>query len=317
MNSAIFSFTPLRPSSMLASSRIGLFLQNELSLPAVTDGSIENHAVDLLIIINGAFAFCKHLSQLATAIVNAKHVVWVQNDYTIVPPKDVSGALSPFRKAWVDRKALGKPYAAFWTTVEPYSKLAGSSYVNWNALTFNPLPDRQVAALRAQAGGDLLYYGAYRNNRVTYFDRYFKNPLGPVTISSPTRKFEQQYSNTNIRHQTSLENFDKLAKHGMGLYLEDKRSHTEFHSPANRFYEMLGAGLPMVFQLESVNILRRAHLDVSPWAVLTWERINTLMEQRDEIGKEQRALWVSVDHKAHMKTQLAHAWTKTRGIVNA
>ena len=95
---AMFSFVRMSPNSMVASVRIGYWLEKKLKLSTIWDGSIGDHTdLDHLIIVNGAFGFSKHLEALSRAIYGAKKVIWVQNDYTIIPPRTDGDAASPFR----------------------------------------------------------------------------------------------------------------------------------------------------------------------------------------------------------------------------
>jgi hypothetical protein len=86
--------------------------------------------------------------------------------------------------------------------------------------------------------------------------------------------------------------FDVLGTHGLGLYIEDRKSSEEFHSPANRFYEMLSAGLPMVFMPESGSMMRKAGFNPEPYSVSNQRDVKRMMAQREDIGKKQREEWV-------------------------
>jgi hypothetical protein len=76
----------------------------------------------------------------------------------------------------------------------------------------------------------------------------------------------------------------------MGLYLEDRKSHKEFTSPATRFYEMLSVGMAMVFQEEAVPMLAEAGYNVAPY-VATPETLVDLLQSARSIAEEQRAQW--------------------------
>src|SRR5215204_131150 len=119
MKAAIFSFIPCPESSMVASTRIARFLQGHLDIPLIWDETIKEHDnLDVLFLIAGAYAFCAHLEPLSHAILGAKRIVFVHNDYTIVAPINNGQATSPFRKAFVLRREAGKPHLEFWTTCE-------------------------------------------------------------------------------------------------------------------------------------------------------------------------------------------------------
>ena len=66
MKAAIFSFIPCVETSMVASTKVGRYIQEQLQLPLIWDETIAGQTdLDALIIINGAYAFCKHLEPLS------------------------------------------------------------------------------------------------------------------------------------------------------------------------------------------------------------------------------------------------------------
>lgn len=320
-SSIIFTFVFYSPNSMVASIRIARYLSERLGLPVVDNrniGDYEGQKLDVLYIVNGAYAFCKCLPELADLIRTAHRVVWVQNDYTIVPPKSTSAAESPFRAAWRERREAGLPEAVYWSTCHDWSRLPGSSYVNWNQLTFDPVyNEKMITARRKTASDDLLYYGSYRsdagvtkagkpyegkNGRDAAFRAYFADPRVPITISSPLPRrtgashFRTKFTSPKITHQEQITGnlYNEIGQHGLGLYIDDKMSNERFHSPANRFYEMLSAGLPMVFSPTCVAMLDRAGLDVRDFVAIS-AHLPDRMRDREEIGKEQRRRWVGDD----------------------
>lgn len=323
--SVIFSFVKVIEESMVASTRIARFIRDTLGLPTIIHDDVisEIGPIDNLIIIGGAYAFAGSdvLAALGKAIESAGRVVWVQNDFTVIPPKDVSGAESPFRKAFRNRHAAEKPSVDYWTTVLPMSKAGTiaksghrlgerSAYVNWNCLTtrddipFTPFSERSDADA-------LLYYGAFRDERTKYFDRYFLKPAIRTVISSPTKKFAERYA--ECEHLPRISDFwATLGSHGLGLYIEDKRSHVEFHSPANRFYEMLSAGLPMVFQPEAFKMLDQAGFNIADDVIDVVCPLPKLIERAEQIGLNQRERWlpVIVEQRKKLPDQLCELWSR-------
>jgi hypothetical protein len=300
MKAAIFSFVTISESSIVASVKLARFIRDQLKLPLLSKGDRIPTDLDVLIIINGAYAFAgsECLEALGASIVSATKIVWVQQDYTIVPPKDESGAESPFRKAFRIRHEKGMAPVDYWTTCESFSKPRkapsghvcgpGSVYVNWNLLAYEqsvilPISDRLYQE-------QLLYYGSFRKDRAKYFDRYFENPSVKITISAPNKKFEK-YTSANIRHIDKISMSD-LPDYGLGLYIEDVKSHESNHSPANRFYEMLGAGLGIVFQPESAKQLAKAGFDVDDYVV--WKDhggFEKFFSVAEEVAESQRTSW--------------------------
>lgn len=332
----IFSFVPLSDNSMVASVRIGKYLQKHLKMDATWKADIgDMTSLDTLVIVNGAYGFSKVLEPLSRAILGAKQIIWAQNDYTIVPPSTDGTAESPFRKAFVTRKQNGQAPTIFWSTCHKWSKLPGSHYVNWNQLTFDPEYDEAVIRKRRKKATETLYYyGSFRshagmrknsrgvltpfvgkNGRDRAFERYFAAPFVKTVVSSPAKQFAEKFPNILTVEPVRSDFFEVTGSHGLGLYIEDVKSSEEFHSPANRFYEMLSSGLPMVFQPESRTQLMKAGFDVSDFIVPKAQDIKKLMPDREEIGKEQRKRWAGPDgyYADKLKSELKAA-RKAAGI---
>lgn len=311
MTSIVFTFVHHSEHSIIASNRIVSFVAKNLGHNIVTHKNINEYdgmALDQLFIVNGAFGFCKCLPELAELIKSARQIIWIQNDYTIVPPKTSGEAASPFRAAF--RENHKKVH--YMSTCDDYSSATPlSSYVNWNMLTFDEAySEKAIAKRRSEASQDLFYYGSLRKFRERYFTRYFEAPKLTTVVSSPNDNFRVRFP--NVKHIGALspdEFFEDLGSHGLGLYLEDKQSHSKFHSPANRFYEMLSAGLPMVFQPETGSMMRRAGFNPEPYFVSSSREAARRMEQREEIGREQRANWVR-DFRSELHQQFDDAMRK-------
>lgn len=312
MRTAIFSLIPAVENSMVASTKIARFVRDELQFPLIWDEQIsEMRNLDVLIIVNGAYAFCNQLEPLSHAVINAKRIIWIQNDYSVVPPINDGKAESPFRKAFVIRKEQGKPHLDFWTTCAKESLATDRScYVNWNCLS---MLERAMPA--PWKSDDLAYYGSYRANRKKYFDRYFELPKCRVIISSPSRKFAEIYVSELISHCGTAPDLIKwLSERGLGLYLEDARSHREYHSPPNRFYEMLSAGLGMVFQPEAGQTLRKAGYEIGEFTIESFgnNSLKNMMDRRAEIAVRQYRTWF--DHASKERRELnsvvKNAWMK-------
>lgn len=323
MKVKIASFVRVSEHSMVASVRIARFIQDivgcSLHWPISYEGQkiwnepIDDEPLDVLVIVGGAYAFAGNdvLESLASAIRDAKRIVWCQNDYTVIPPKVTGNAKSPFRAVFRERHEQGKEAVHFWTTVKNMSVPSSgrvesgfvfgeySRYVNWNCLTFDPT--EPVPFEEREFPDTMIYYGSYRNastgrmTREPYFIRYFAEPSVSTVISSPSKKFRENFDHPKIVHIDKLPDLQKdLAQFGLGLYIEDRKSHDEFHSPANRFYEMLSAGLPMVFQPESMGMLKRAGYDIGGSVAWGVDEIPKLLRKKHELFSQQRKDWMSV-----------------------
>lgn len=303
MTSKIFSFIKITEDSMVASSRLARYISDYLKIPICWDESISDDKLDKLIIVNGAFAFTPMsvLESLGTAIQSANKIAWVQNDYTIIPPKHTGHAESPFRRAFRIRHEENRSPINYWTTVKhmanPGQSMSGhiigrdSMYINWNALTLAD-PITALPIENRYYGKRAVYYGSFRKDRLEYFQRYFSHPSVDMIISSPSLKFGNHFSNHRIINIPKFQNIQGfLSQCGIGLYLEDKRSHTTYHSPANRFYEMLSANLAMIFQPESQQMMAKSGYEISQFIGFGSHEIATGLENADIIRERQMNMW--------------------------
>lgn len=275
--SAIFSLLPARQSSTIASVRIARWLSVTLNIPLYDDAKLlQEGQLDNLFIVNGSTAFCKYLPEVSLYIPTTRNVIWVQNDYTLPPPKAESMALSPFRRAFADRHLV--PH--YWTTCKENAGWTDhSAWVNWNVLGYDT-----TAPKATHRGADYFYYGAYRERRKQEF-RYMADAAGSVTVSSTSKHFDDYYGFNRVEPIRSFLH-KTIGSHGVGIYCQDDRSARADHCPATRFYEMLSAGLPMVFTPGCVDTLGRYGYDVSPYVLTPSTRMLNL-NRKEEIASTQ------------------------------
>lgn len=291
----VVHMTECKPHSTVASARVARFISETLGLLLVDTEERasallkSNAGIERLIIVNGPMAFCSFLGPLSELVRKAQLVIWVQQDYTIMPPSSTSRAESPFRKVFADRKL--RPI--FWTTCEHNIRTSQDRYINWNSLTYAPLeivppdPDRF-----------LLYYGAFREKRIPSFKRFFSCPRPyPLRISTTitrSKKFCELIGLGEVYVQPFPDVISGAKGYSASLYIEDERSHSEFHSPANRFYEMLSAGVPLLFDHLCLPMLSKAGIEVpDQWAVVGKDELSEKFSQIDKVttAQEQRRLW--------------------------
>lgn len=301
MTHAIFSLLPVRSGSTVASVRIGRWLSDLLGIPLFDDARIAEQPLDTLFIINGSTLYCKYLPEIAQAVTKARSVIWVQNDYTLPPPKAVSDAESPFRRAFADRGLVPD----FWTTCgENAQRTPGSRRVNWNAL--GAFSTGQVARL---ACTHWLYYGAWRQNRERNFRRMAEEVAGgsfTLVISSTSNKFGDLPGKPELVSPFRIHTDEHIASYGMGIYAQDDKSAAADHCPATRFYEMLSVGLPMAFTPDCVPTLRKYGYNVSPYA-LAHGAGDSMMKCRKEIAAAQTGAWMR-DFQGELAAQVLELW---------
>ena len=318
MKNIIFSFNPPTPDGTLANTRTATFLADHLDLPLICDKSIKEQTdVDILFLVAGVFLYCRCLPELAVAVENAKRVVWVQNDYTIMPPKDDGAAESPFRFAFRKRRMDGKPPTDFWTTMKSYStKTDGSAYLNWNSMAYEHMSDKDFEASweDGKRGNSVLYFGADRAGRLDYFNRYFIGQEAPVTISTFSKSMARYNEHADVVSMFPRTKFKEcMQEFPLGLYLEDKKSHQIFTSPATRFYEMLGTGMAMVFQPAAVHMLAEAGYQVGPYTVAP-EGLSDALSRARDTAKLQRA-WATPAIVRNLKSRIDTEYTRLKGLI--
>ena len=315
MFNIVVHMTECKQNSTIASARVARFIVDTLSearfnlvdtkeKAGLSVGVAAQTELDHLIIVNGPMAFCDFLPELGALVAMANRVIWVQQDYTIMPPSPVSRAESPFRKVFSARNLRPD----FWTTVKKNILMPNDHYINWNQLTY----DLQSPAVLSQEPV-LMYYGAYREKREHDFKFYFQDAPYRVDVSTtPIRgkKFKAFDSKINIIPPfTSL---SEMPVCSASLYIEDDRSHGEFHSPANRFYELLSAGIPIIFDVRTTKMLAEAGIVPKPeWVVRSQsdvlEFINQPLEKLERVRDEQREIW-NKDYVSELKQWLLEIW---------
>ena len=148
----------------------------------------------------------------------------------------------------------------------------------------------------------LFYFGIFRDDRVKDFDKYLE--CGEYTVNVSARsskallKFTDRYYISGV---TGVLDFPEFKQFKLSLYLEDSRTHTQYHSLANRFFECLGLGIAQVFDSGCTNTLRMAGIydDAKPWIVDSPNDIARLLPKWRSIRTAQRELWVK-DYRAEL-----------------
>lgn len=282
---------------MAGGTRIAFWLAEQVGAEFMYDERIADRRYDILFINGLALANDVIRDAMARAVKRAGRIVWVQNDYMITAPKADGNAESSFRYAFRWRRQHGKSDTDYWTTVIDRVEGRGDFFVNWNMLSAleKPLKIREPKEI------DLFYYGSFRKYRDKSFDAFFagKSKMPRVVSSgspirdSPSRPEHnfQRYKRITLIPKISERFYRTLNGHGFGLYIEDARSHKQFHSPANRFYEMLSAGLPMVFEPDARAMLRKAGFDPKDFIVRNMKDIWALRNDRMDMAAEQRRRW--------------------------
>jgi hypothetical protein len=283
----LFTFVKPSATATMSTHRNSMFTAKELGLTLHWNSDVAKERPDLLVIFAGGMPFCQHLEALAKVVARVPRIVWACNDHTTRVPSPDSKGMSPFRRAFARRARAGLPHVDYWSTVLEHSKRTPRScLVNWNALAYDPVP------LQKDLPQSIIYYGSYRRDRLEILDAYLKKPVVQTTVSNASGRFEERYP--KCRHVGSLPRplSAALRAYGAGLYVDDAEVAAGKWSPppANRFYEMLGAGMPM-FIHPGARSLAQNGFDISPYVCEDAEQAGRMLRNRVRIAREQTVLW--------------------------
>lgn len=146
---------------------------------------------------------------------------------------------------------VGRKYGVFRNFEHPLQNKQAKqqAFINLNALLakpcLNPLKTRKHRAV---------YYGRWRKDRARYFGQY----IGRNCWLSTSPKNMKIFASIGIapryaRGMSWIAGQETLRQFAASLYLEDTYTHTHYNCPANRYYEALWCGVPLLFQRESIN----------------------------------------------------------------
>lgn len=254
--------------------RIAKFVAQQLDCPFIYDlesaKKYQKVKFDVLFTKYGMLKFSDHRDEGLEIYSNARRVINMENDYTFVPDKR-------FRTA-----------DETWSTVEGRTR-----YVNWNVLTRHGTDGWNKKPSVEPTERGLIYYGAHRQDRVPYFEKYLKNAPYPVTVSTFRGKksfFETCGEKINVIG--AFRGPDDPAKWEMTVYVEDTTSHDLYCSPANRFYECLHMGLPQAVDEKAAMTLVKARVEhVDEFVVGNKRDLKKLMSVADDVRRRQQKFW--------------------------
>jgi len=249
----VMHFTKCSRTSTIASARIASFIERTISqsfeepVELIHEAASAHHAADkhsILFVVNSPFGFCDWRDRAIRIAENATSIIWVQNDYAIKPP-------SQFKK-------FGIKIDEWWTTCMDVATGADGRYIDWNMLTYNDRL-RQQGTEASQVIPGLLYFGAYRQGRQSSFEEYLNTVLYQVRVSTTRKnieKFMQMNSHKTIKYYEPFQTLGQLVRFQTSIYIEDDGSHGQNHSLANRFYEMLSAGVAICIDEKASSIFK-------------------------------------------------------------
>ena len=313
-NICVVHLTYCSPKTSIASARVAQYLANHLNADLV-DGiqrgrPFLHHTYDTILYVNsmGAFAEAELRLELADQIRRCKNLIYVQNDYTVQPISQVQKVLRDER-GWSFKQPFDTTPPYIWSNIPENATGPGNAYVNWNLLTWDPIPLEQIDFKNKVQG--LMYYGSYRKDREPYFKRYFEDAPYPVHISTNGKAIEKfKALAPNMTRHGSWKSMKDLSKFAATVYIEDEHIHTHYNSPANRFYECLSAGVAMFFDESTSNTMKTAFPGKGDYlfpVVSSSEDVLEALPTYEQIAHEQRELFKH-DYLTDLDDQTIVAW---------
>lgn len=244
--------------------------------------------------------------RMAEILILSDRFIFVQNDYNrnVYPSSKVNRTLADAGKTRMLVNTMDT-----WSTIKRYVQTPRSSYVNWNMLTYAPLPP---VAPKENA---LFYWGACRPGRIDYFKEYLRGDGYPVVVSTTKRataKFREACGEA-VKFVPPYQSLREIQDYAATLYIEDTFSHRHDCSPANRFYEAVAAGVAVFFEYRAAATFRAAKIDLDPdWIVNSRrqlaERLSDWGKVREVAKAQQKAL--RRDYIAELEAQIDAAVMK-------
>lgn len=298
---AVVNFTKCTATSITASNRIAKWLANRTEGVLIDDLKIARQLIesrsmiDVLFIVNGMFGFCDFRDEIIELTKRSKKIVWIGNDYAIRIPSQLK-----FIKT---SAALIAQYANF-EGLPVYFPL------DLNKLTYNHCTPLSLPSVKYEG---LLYYGAYRKQRASMFDKYLcQTGLYTVMVSTSSRNigaFKQH--NPNIRFMYNMPNLlNTIGAFQATVYIHDDMPDDILLTPANRFYECLSAGLLMLFDRNTISTFDHAGININPWVVDSPADVAAALADHDELLKQQQDALRKRNYRAELDDEFSTIFSK-------
>ena len=290
-------------TSRVSSMKIAVFIRDFLKIPLLTGKSkiLKPKKVDFLFIINSSLSFTTQEFRdfIPAQIKKSKIVIYIQNDYLLVP-----------RKFW--REFNSRPFI-FWSSIKRKVVNKDDKFMNFNVITYKP--QKRIAPIKDV----LFYYGSCRPNRIDDMRKYLNSKRYKVNISASSGVALKRYNilcpNADCYHDKSESIVDQIQKHKASIYMIDKTTARNLEMPANRFYECLSAGVPILFDSKAELMMKKAGYNVTPYIVNSDKDVKILMKSYKNIAQNQlkwRKDFIN-NLKVEIKKNLQHLKNKYLG----
>lgn len=283
---ALVNFMPIRRASTISCNNIARYLADKFGFTVIDNKeACKPKKYAALVIVNGASLYCDFREELKALCEKNDRIIYVGNDYKIEIPSQISFI----------KKMPGFTLVA---NHDNFANYKNYKYVNFNQLTFEP--NKELVGKRYSG---IAYYGAYREGRELYFKKYFSANSGKdVFISSSIggrKKFTRINPKINFFEMKNVIRDFSLFE--STIYIEDKRTHKLYNSPANRFYECLSAGVLIYFDKSCLNTFNRAGIDISEFVI---DSPVEIIYDEKTLHKQRELLYKTVNYRAELDREI-------------
>lgn len=277
-----------------ASNRIASWMSNLLGIRLVDDPAKAKIAlgyeIDRVYLVNGVFAFCDFRDEIKWLCQRAKEVVWIGNDYAIILPSQL-------------KFLRDNPKVSRIAQYSNFNNWKNHKYVDFNKLLHWDGP------IKPHKHDGLFYYGAFREDRIPAFRHWFSGNEVPVHISTSQRNIENFHS---LNRKMSIYKGDRdirkvLPLFQSSIYIEDTFSHKTTMSPANRFYEVIGSKVLMLYDSRSRRTLEHAGFWDDAFSVSSQTDVAERLKNYDKLREKQIAMFAGRDFKTELEKEFLEA----------
>lgn len=230
-----------RPRFNMPPAEIGHIVADIAGIPVIDDTNYLNveAPTDTMFLVSGFAGFCKVRDRLGEFASTCRRLVYLCNDYTAPPPSQVNKVVRERDDIHLELWAQMDEGGMKGRTTDRYLLRR----VEWTWLR-----DRPIRRVQDPIYPGLFYYGSLRPGRMKTFERYLGTDVeGPLWVSTTSRSESKWWDfNGRIRTVEPLERFEDFQSFERTIYITDDASLGHNHGIANRFFEAMSAGLPIV-----------------------------------------------------------------------
>jgi hypothetical protein len=281
-----FVINPIKCSAtgITASSKIAMWISDLLHIQLIDSKQLAERALhsslEKIFVVNGMFGFCDFRKEIEEICKKAKEVIWIGNDYMCKIPS--------FLKKGTNFRRIAQ--------YENFDKIQKHQLLDFNKLLhFNGLK-------RNYKHRGLFYYGAFRENRIESFKKWFSQSCVDIHISTAAKN-AKDFATINSRAKIykahgDIKNFIHFFQ--SSIYIEDKVSDKIQYTPANRFYEVIGSKVLLLYDIQAKRTLSKAGYWDDDFCVSSPEEYAKKILNSERLREKQIEMFKGKDFKAEL-----------------